>query len=218
MVWSSRNTPSFRQNALHTGLATLKGEILHDVFNFNRLKPCFMRASDERKNITHIQKLRETLGKSQKSEQKNHEKSKTAVFTDENGKELPVVTAGQVACLCQADSVDLTPCLDNVSGNSGLAVPYELNQRQLEQQLQLVMQAPTDEYMHIHRARFKAGDLQVLASVPTKKTDTSTKTSPFKFWLNIDRYPELEKLGEEILLVRRIPVCGTPKKLLNRLY
>lgn len=202
----------------HYILATLKGEILHDVFNFNRLKPCFLRATDERKNITHIQKLKEVLGKSQESGQVNCENSKTPVFTDENGKQLPSVTAEQVSCLCQTDAADLTPHLDNVSENSGLAVPFVLNQRQLEQQLQLVMQAPSDGYMEIHRARFKAGNLQILTSVPIKNADTGTETSPYKFWLHIDKYPELATVGEQVLLDKKIPVCGTPKKILYRLY
>ena len=47
----------------HYILATLKGEILRDVFNFNKLKPCFVRASGDTKNITHITKTKGSIRK-----------------------------------------------------------------------------------------------------------------------------------------------------------
>ena len=59
----------------HYILATMKGEILRDVFNFNRLKPCFMRAANEKKNITHMQKLKEAIGKGNEQTQADKENS-----------------------------------------------------------------------------------------------------------------------------------------------
>ena len=71
----------------HYILATMKGEILRDVFNYNRLKPCFMRTSSERKNITHIQKLNEALQKSADIEGKTT--AKQSVYLSDDDEHCP---------------------------------------------------------------------------------------------------------------------------------
>lgn len=53
----------------HYILSTIKGEVLNDVFNFNRLKPCFIRSSSDIKNITNVQKLKAALGQERRLSQ-----------------------------------------------------------------------------------------------------------------------------------------------------
>ena len=85
----------------HYILATLKGEILRDVFNFNRLKPCFVRASGDTKNITHIQKLKEALGKNN-----DQPKPEALHFIDENDEGVPVFDNVQVLNSGQVEPID----------------------------------------------------------------------------------------------------------------
>ena len=67
----------------HYILATLKGEILHDVFNYNHLKPCFIHASNERHNITHLDKLKEALNKGEVASKDSLNEQSVVHFTTE---------------------------------------------------------------------------------------------------------------------------------------
>ena len=79
----------------HYILATLKGDILTDVFSFNRLKPCFVTYL-EGKPITHLQKLKAALNKD--GEQPTTEDRKLEVVY-ENGARPKTVDSNQVYCI-----------------------------------------------------------------------------------------------------------------------
>ena len=104
----------------HYILATMKGEILRDVFIYNRLKPCFMRASTERKNITHIQKLNEALGRSTNAqEQGNANTEKPSVhFIYENDEKLPEFDAEQIMCSQISDPIYDSDYLHALTNNN----------------------------------------------------------------------------------------------------
>ncbi|PIK45075.1 hypothetical protein BSL78_18062 [Apostichopus japonicus] len=125
----------------HYLLATLKGEILSDVFNYNRLKPCFVRASSETKNITNIQKLRQVLKTKGSSSEKvarmrNVLSSNTSnaenvnvmqdahiEFHDEFGNILPGVTSDHHVSY-DTKPMNVASFLENRAHNEGLAIPY----------------------------------------------------------------------------------------------
>ena len=180
----------------HYILATMKGEILRDVFNYNRLKPCFMRASTERKNITHIQKP-------------------SVHFIDENDEKLPEFNAEQIMCVQISDPIHDSDYLNALTNNSGIASPTPLTKSDLERQVDLLMSAPTDQSMTLHRGRFKAGQLQILTSFD-KTCDKTTRQ--VQFWWNIGSYKGTDDLIRQILSERIIPVSGTPQRFLKQLY
>ncbi|KAJ8038848.1 hypothetical protein HOLleu_16398 [Holothuria leucospilota] len=199
----------------HYILATLKGEILHDVFNYNRLKPAFIRASSEKNNITHLQKLKEALGKAT-SDSSDQKASKSIEFTDERGNSLPTLTREQVMCVRQSESVELEDYINCLSVNNGLAVPYPISRDQLEKQFNLIVESPTDNEMTIRRARFQAGKLQVLLSFAMTSKDGKNQTC--YFWWNIETYPESKDIVTSILTDRRIQLSGTPQRFLRKLH
>ena len=73
--------------------------------------------------------------------------------------------------------------------NQGIAVPRQLTKDELENQFKLIMNAPTDGTMTMHRARFKTGSLQIIASFMKPLTeDKSTSESRYLYWWNVDKY------------------------------
>lgn len=197
----------------HYILATMKGEILRDIFNYNRLKPCFMRASDDKTNITHIQKLREALGRN--TTDKEQGCTNTINFIDENDEQLPEFHVAPVECSQITDSVDTSDYLHAMTENNGIASPTPLTKPELDKQLDLLMTAPNTGHMTIHRGRFKDGRLQVMTSYDKV---CNGKTTPIGFWWNIGLYKDTDKLIRQILTYRLIPVTGTPQKFFRQLY
>ncbi|KAJ8048712.1 hypothetical protein HOLleu_01137 [Holothuria leucospilota] len=157
----------------HYVLATLKGDILSDVFNFNKLKPCFIRSAKQ--NITSVQKLTDAL----KQSDSNHvnmfsNESPIVEFHDEHV--LPEVTRETVLCLSYTDPVCIQPYLEACEHNKGLAFPYLLKHEEYLKQFKLLSKAPKGD-LEILRARYKLGQLQVLLSL-----DPGKKSS---FWWNV---------------------------------
>ena len=101
--------------------------------------------------------------------------------------------------------------------NKGIAATHELTHDELKQQFNLMMTAPVDRTMTMHRARFKTGNLQILVSFLKPQLDSTTNTT-VTFWWNVDRYPNSTELIEKVLSNRLIPVCGTPKKMMKKLF
>ena len=106
-----------------------------------------MRASTERKNITHIQKLNEALGRSTNAqEQGNINTEKPSVhFIDENDEKLPEFNAEQIMCSQISDPIHDSDYLNALTNNSGIASPTPLTKSDLERQVDLLMSAPTDQ-------------------------------------------------------------------------
>lgn len=197
----------------HYILATLKGEILRDVFSFNRLKPCFMKASDDRKHITHIQKLKEALGKNTEQGRQNTEKP-SVNFINENDEKLPEIDVEQVMCSQISDPIHDSDYLHVLTDNNGIAAPRPLTQTDLERQFDLLMTAPNDQNMTLHRGRFKAGNLQILTSFDTG----NNTTKQVRFWWNVNLYKGTENLINDILTNRRIQITGSPGRFYKSLY
>ena len=82
----------------HYLLQTLQGDVLQDVFNFNRLKPCFVRASKEKKLITDVNKLKDVY-KDSINVHMTDDFAHNVQFHDETGNHLPP---------CQDDPTELT--------------------------------------------------------------------------------------------------------------
>ena len=202
----------------HYILATLKGEVLRDVFNYNRLKPCFIRASRE-KNITHVQKLKEALGQSVKQTDvaQGKHSDDTIQFIDENDETMRSFDSEQATYYGSTEPVNEHEYVSLLTINKGIAATHELTHDELKQQFNLMMTAPVDRTMTMHRARFKTGNLQILVSFLKPQLDSTTNTT-VTFWWNVDRYPNSTELIEKVLSNRLIPVCGTPKKMMKKLF
>ena len=185
----------------HYILATLKGEILHDVFNYNRLKPCFLRASSERNNITHVQRLKQVLQNDQTSPVLDSIHMGIE-FQDENDEILPPVTSHDILSLCQTDPVDLEQHIKLLHHNKGLATPIPLNTKQIIRQYCRVSQAPVDD-ISVIRARYKLGRLQLL-----------TQCSDDSVWWPVDSYAHTSDVIN-FLLENNVQICGKPHAFLK---
>ena len=202
----------------HYILATLKGEILRDVYNYNRLKPCFMRAANEKKNITHMQKLKEALGKgNEQSEASKQNSDKQSVkFIDENDDNVHAFESEQIMCSHVTEPVNVTNHMYSVTDNHGIAAPRPLTGDELQQQFDLITTAPVDNLMTLQRGRFKSGRLQILVSFKKPTKDKIDKD--VQFWWNIEEYKDSDDLIRKMLTDRLIPVTGTPQKFMKKLY
>ena len=117
-------------------LATLKGEIINDVFNFNRLKPCFVRASSETSNITDIVTLKNVLKESQDNKLNvTLEDDKVVSFCDEHNRVLPDIKSDEILYTALTDAVEIAPYLKNRVNNGGLAIPEAIEQDRFFQQI-----------------------------------------------------------------------------------
>lgn len=193
----------------HYMLATLKGEVLHDIYSFNRLKPCFMRSTGQNKHITYISQLKAAMNSDKDSVKPIIED--TIEFTDENGMQLTNVTNDKVLFMSRTDPIDLSSHRNNMEANKGLCVPHVLSDSQIERQMSLVLTAPSDSQpITVHRARFKAANLQILLSFKKDNCD-------IRFWFKVDRYPEHYHLFD-LILDKKIPCSGTPSNFVNMLH
>jgi hypothetical protein len=118
----------------HYILATLKGEILTDVFSYNRLKPCFLRTQE--KPISNLRELRNILNKND-SKSKEDDSSSTVNVVDEHGDQPSQGEVMQMYYIT-TDEVDLNEYLERDEVSS-LASITELTDDQLERQLCLVI-------------------------------------------------------------------------------
>ncbi|KAJ8019259.1 hypothetical protein HOLleu_42250 [Holothuria leucospilota] len=116
----------------HYLLQTLQGDVLQDVFNFNRLKPCFVRASNESKPITSVDKLKAAcnenvhvrVGKNFPSVQ----------FQDEMRNVLPQVTCKDIFTIYHVEPIGASMCQENVKPNHNLAATVPLSKHQVKLQ------------------------------------------------------------------------------------
>ena len=197
----------------HYILTTLDGKILHDVFNYNRLKPCFIHASGERHNITNLDKLKEALKKSDVP-QTETANGKSVTFTDEKGQTPPPVTPGQVTMLRQTEPIDLEPYILNMTQNHGLAAPTKLGEKEKEKLLKLLIEAPKNEdKVKLCKARFHFGDLEVLVSIPN-----CSNKGEYRYWWKVGMYPDTQPTIESVLINGKLTCTGTPRKFNKRLY
>ena len=192
----------------HYLLQTLDGRLLQDVFNFNRLKPAFIRASSEKENISNLQKLKEVLNKADQNALGVPNKV-TPTFTDESGRELNCFD-NQVMILGNTESVDISGHLANANANNGFAAPCQLNSVQQERLLAALENAPTASEVEVTRARFKAGTLQLLVSMPMTK-------GKYQYWWSPDLYPDSLPIVENVLGNQLLMCTGSPNKFVNRL-
>ena len=190
------------RNNDQTLLATLYGEILSDVFNFNRLKPCFIRHS--KKNITSIQKLTDAVKQSDSNNVNMFSQESQGVeFHDEHCNVLPEVTRETVLCLSYTDPLCIQPYLEACEHNKGLAFPYPLKHDEYLKQFNLLSKTPKGD-LEILRARYKLGQLQVLLSLDPEKKST--------FWWNVGQYSDTHNIMN-YLMENNIRMTGSPEKL-----
>ena len=198
----------------HYLLATLTGEILNDVFNFNRLKPCFVRASSETANITDITKLQKVL-------KENHtnsvnvmlERERSVIFCDVHDEVLPSVTKEDILCTGLTDVVDVAAYLENGSQNAGFAFPKPISHDCVFKQFGDTCSKASYDGMIVKRARYKLGNLQVLMELANNNDSTKEST----FWWNIGQYANTEEI-EGFLMENNVQITGSPKKMLSALY
>ena len=197
----------------HYILADLEGKLLRDVFNFNRLKPAFMKATDH-ENITNLQKLKQVL------QSKDDSKSKTAncafdyTFIDEYDQELPSPDTSDMVFYASTAPVDLAPYKQCLKDNNNFAAPCIISEERQSRLLTALEQAPSsDSVYNIERARFnKTGDLQILLSLPLGNTQ-------YRFWFD----PQSDKNCPHIAKVvldpeTRVRCVGSPQKFVNMVY
>lgn len=195
----------------HFVLATLEGKILNDVFNFNRLKPCLIHASNESQNISNVQKLKQVLAKDDLP-QDNKAERQSIRFTDEHGEQLPLFKSEQMVCLRETNPVDFTPYLVHASENHGIAIPKAVSEKEIMCTLDLLNKAPRTDHFNFLKSRFKAGRLQLLLSFKNGKNEDC------RFWFDVENDPESLELANFALSDTRLPCVGSPEKLLNYMY
>lgn len=200
----------------HYILATPTGEVLHDVFNYNRLKPCFIRGSSDLKTITNVQNLKAALNESEPTCTAHDMQSDSLHFIDENDVVLPSVSAENIECLDKSHEIDCSLYLKYISDNQRLGFPFAISKDTLQRQLELILEAPTDSFMSIERARFKSGQLQILLSF--QKSAYCKKQKEFRFWWSVDKYPDTDKLVSSILENSKIQKVGNPRRAFRDLY
>ncbi|XP_064651976.1 uncharacterized protein LOC135502801 [Lineus longissimus] len=194
----------------HYLLSTLDGKLLQDVFNFNRLKPAFIRATSEKENITNLQKLKDVLKKSDEvTKATSVPGNGTPRFMDENGKALDNI-GNHVMHTCKTEPVDLAKHMQFAEVNNGFAAPCELSSAQQGKLLAALENAPSESEVSISRARFKAGNLQVLVSIPLNNGD-------YRYWWSPQWYPDSLPIVENVLSNQLLMCTGTPRKLIQRL-
>ena len=198
-------------DSTHYEIMTLDGKVIQDVFSYNRLKPAFIHSSDERKNITNLDKLRQALNRADTRESQNSGQS--VHFTDECGKDLGSTCIDDQNFLFteQATPVNVTEHAQLASANNGFAAPTVLSEKQKVRLLQVLESAPAEaSELSIVKARFKAGNLQVLLSSSDKPKD--------RYWWPIHLYPDCTFLVQQILDDSSIQCSGSPRKHMRRLY
>ncbi|KAJ8048464.1 hypothetical protein HOLleu_00790 [Holothuria leucospilota] len=201
----------------HYILSTIKGEILNDVFNFNRLKPRFIRSSSDIKNITKVQKLKAALGQERRPQPNDIGlETESLQFIDENDTVLPCVSSTDIECVDKLESVDPNQYTKHTSENQGLGIPSPVNREQLEQQLSLILAAPKEPFMNIEKTRFKSGHLQILLSFG--RSPNCDKGKEFRFWWSVDKYADSEDLVKQILENTKITKFGNPRRMFKDLY
>ena len=183
----------------HYILATLKGDILTDVFSFNRLKPCFVTYL-EGKPITHLQKLKAALNKD--GEQPTTESRKLEVV-DENGDRPKTVDNQQVYCIIQSKEINLDGYFQYVEENQGLAACVQLTAEQINKQLSVVMQAPVEDIFEIAKGRMKAGQLELLLKYNDQKGQGQN------FWWKVYNEQGTENALRQIVQDRKINIKGS---------
>ena len=167
-----------------------------------------------RKTSLTLQKLKEALGKN--DDQPKPDTDEALHFIDENDEQVPVFDNEQVQNSGKVEPIDPTIYKSVIHDNQGIAVPKSLTQDELENQFKLIMNAPTDMTMTMHRARFKTVSLQILVSLMKPQTEDKTSTE-IRFWWNVDRYYDNETLTEQVLLHKLLPVCS-PRTMTQRLF
>ena len=192
----------------HYLLQTLEGQILPDVFNFNRLKPAFIRADGVKPNVTHLQKLREILQKAPQNSQKS-EKDKIPTILDEKGNKPKQCTKQHVHFTAFTDCMTFDPHLFFLDNNNGFASPCELTETQQTRLLDVLENAPQDEFVTVHKARFKAGHVQLLLSANQPQNE-------YRYWWKPHLYPDSLEIVQNVLNNPSIKCTGSPLKPLKK--
>ena len=196
----------------HYLLEDLQGRLLREVFSFNRLKPAFMRAQDKQ-NISNLQQLRQVLKLEDEKVANTANVAQAArdyQITDERG--MPVEAPTDIVYLAQSQPVELTSHAENLSHNHSLAVPCPLTDKQQCNLVTALENAPSAQAEYtIVKARFKAGNLQLLLSLPVG-------TSTFKFWWDPQNDENCPRIVELVLSNRKIPCTGSPGRFVKQLH
>lgn len=198
----------------HYLLQTLQGDVLQDVFNYNRLKPCFVRASKENKLITDVNKLKDVYNDSVNVHMTD-ELTNNEQFHDETGNHLPPVTCSEVSILYRVEPVDISLCSKFAKSNRNLAATTQLQERQITLQFKQLARA-SNSSMTVCRARFHMGHLQILLCMAFSQSDKKPMHA-HRFWWQPSLYSNTSDILE-ILLDSRIPITGSPERFSRRLF
>ena len=192
----------------------MQGDVLQDVFNFNRLKPCFVRASKEKKLITNVDKLKKVYNDSVNVHMMD-DFALNVQFHDETGNQLPSVTSSEVSVLYRVDPVDVSLCLQFAKSNRNLAASKPLQERQITLQCKQIAQA-SNMNMTVCRARFYMGHLQILLCLNFSHSDGKPMHA-HRFWWQPSHYSNTGDILE-VLLDSRVPITGSPDRYARRLF
>lgn len=197
----------------HYVLEDLEGRVLREIFNYNRLKPAFMRATDNH-NVSNLQQLRKVLqlADSDKKSVVNDDATSSQAYciTDESG--VTVSRPADVVYCAQSVPIQLDSFEGTLQHNHGLASPCVLNAKQQRNFVAMIENAPSQnaEYT-ILRARFKAGTLQLLLSL-------QLKDSAFNFWWDPQNDEKCPSIVECVLQNKSIQCSGSPAKYIQQLH
>lgn len=198
----------------HYLLQTLQGDVLQDVFNYNRLKPCFVRACKENKLITDVNKLKDVYNDSVNVHMTD-ELTNNEQFHDETGSHLPPVTCYEVFILYRVKPVDISLCSKFAKSNRNLAATTQLQERQITLQFKQLARA-SNSTMTVCRARFHMGHLQILLCMAFSQSDKKPMHA-HRLWWQPSRYSNTSDILE-ILLDSRIPITGSHERFSRRLF
>lgn len=192
----------------HYVLATLKGEVLTDVFSFNRIKPCFLRT--DKQPVTSLHQLKDALNQSNSNESKI-DQNVMNMIVDENGMHINDIEVSSMFCL-QAEEISLSEYFSSKSVNKDLASILELSDDQMIQQLNIVMNAPNCEYFDIVRGQFKFGFLELLL----KYKDQRGRVHDFWWKVNNDKFDV--PIVTELVNNKPFPIKGSFMRWLRTLH
>ena len=192
----------------------MQGDVLQDVFNYNRLKPCFVRASRESKLITDVKRLKDVYNDSVNVHMADEVKHNDQ-FHDETGNHLPPVTCSEVSILYRVKPVDVSLCSKLAKLNRNLAATTQLQERQITLQFKQLARA-SNSTMTVCRARFHMGHLQILLCMAFSQSDKKPMHA-HRFWWQPSRYSDTSDILE-LLLDSRIPITGSPERFARRLF
>ena len=135
------------------------------------------------------------------------EKKPEFQFIDETGNELHTINDCDFAFSARTEPVDLSAHMQHIHENNGLAAPIQLPKERQIRLVQQLQRAPSkDADYTVRRAKFQAGQLRLLLSVPLQE-------GKHQFWWNPDTEKNCAEIAEKVLgRNSKIRCVGSPLK------